>query len=216
MSLFPDFRLDPNGFTPLDYSAERALQDQGVSIVAGTDEVGRGCLAGPVMAAAVVLDPENIPQGLRDSKKLSPKARDRLAIEIKSSALAWGLGAGSVGLIDSVNILNASLTAMHRAVNALSLKPDHVLVDGNRPPRWGYPSTLVTKGDDRVLSIAAASILAKVSRDRVMAALGDRYPDYGWAQNAGYGAPVHLNALKLVGVTDHHRKSFKPIREAIS
>lgn len=216
MALFKKPTLSMDQIGTLDFRAERHLFGQGVAHVAGCDEVGRGCLAGPVVAAAVVLDPSRIPEGLRDSKKISASKREVLSKEICTTALAVGLGAASVAEIDRINILNASLEAMVRAVKALTVKPDHVLVDGNRAPKWGFDTSLIIKGDDRVLSIAAASIIAKVMRDRYMARLHKKFPAYGWQQNAGYGVKAHQEALQLVGVTPHHRKSFKPIANLLS
>lgn len=182
--------------------------------VAGVDEAGRGPLAGPVVAAAVILDPDHIPDGLADSKKLSAARRELLFEQIMAGAHV-GIGEAQVAEIDSINILQATMLAMHRAVAALALSPVHVLVDGNRLPIWSFEATAVVKGDDRCLSIAAASIIAKVHRDRIMTALDAAHPGYGWARNAGYGTADHLNGLKLHGVTPHHRRSFRPVRELL-
>jgi ribonuclease HII len=186
-----------------------------VSLLAGVDEVGRGPLAGDVVAAAVILDPDRPVEGLRDSKKLSARQRESVAAEIRECALAWALGRASVAEIDDINILQASLLAMERAVDALSTRPEYVLVDGNRLPRWSYASEPVVKGDDRVPAIAAASILAKVQRDEEMVALEETYPGYGLARHKGYPTAEHLAALKQLGVTPVHRKSFAPVRELL-
>lgn len=180
--------------------------------VAGIDEAGRGPWAGPVVAAAVVLDPANIPAGLDDSKRLRPAVREHLSAVLLASA-DIGVGAASVHEIDRINILEASLLAMRRAVAQLTDRPALCLVDGNRDPELGCATKLVVKGDQRSLSIAAASIVAKTVRDRLMRRLAARYPDYGWEKNAGYGVPAHRNALELVGISPHHRKSFRPILE---
>ena len=182
--------------------------------VAGIDEAGRGPWAGPVVAAAVILDPENIPAGLNDSKKLSEARREALFELIQKSA-HWGIGEASVEEIDSLNILKATHLAMTRAIAQLPIRPSHCLVDGNRAPKIDIPVQTIVKGDQISLSIAAASILAKVFRDRIMKKLAEDYPHYGWEKNAGYGVPEHQRALKLVGISPHHRKSFKPIRESL-
>jgi ribonuclease HII len=183
--------------------------------IAGVDEVGRGPLAGDVVAAAVILDPARPIEGLRDSKKLSETRRDALAIQIRQSALAWSVARASVAEIDEINILQASLLAMKRAVQGLNPQPGYVLVDGNRLPRWEYASEPVVKGDDRVPAIAAASILAKVQRDQELVALEQEYPGYGFAAHKGYPTAVHLQALKTLGVTPAHRRSYAPVREIL-
>jgi ribonuclease HII len=180
--------------------------------LAGVDEVGRGPLAGDVVAAAVILDPDSPIQGLRDSKKLSPGRRQNLALQIKAQARAWAVGRASVTEIDQLNILQASLLAMHRAVEALQPQPEYVLVDGNRLPRWHYASEPVVGGDDRVPAIAAASILAKVQRDSELVALERQYPGYGFAAHKGYPTPAHLQALRELGVSPVHRRSFRPVK----
>lgn len=182
------------------------------SVLAGVDEVGRGPLAGDVVAAAVILNPENPIPGLRDSKKLTAAKRELLAQLIRERALCWSIGRSSVAEIDDINILQASLLAMHRAVQGLSKQPGYVLVDGNRLPRWSYPSEPVVKGDDRVPAIAAASIIAKVQRDGEMLLLEQRYPGYGFAQHKGYPTSFHIQALRDLGVTPVHRRSFKPVK----
>ena len=183
--------------------------------VAGVDEVGRGPLAGDVVAAAVILDPDAPIDGLRDSKKLTESRREVLAEAIRERALAWAVARATVDEIDELNILQASLLAMRRAVEALDPQPEYVLVDGNRLPRWSYPSEPVVKGDDRVPAIAAASILAKVQRDSELVALEETYPGYGFAAHKGYPTKVHLEALKRLGVTPVHRRTFGPVRNLL-
>lgn len=183
--------------------------------LAGVDEVGRGPLAGDVVAAAVILDPARPVAGLRDSKKLTGPRREALAEQVRERALAWAVARATVAEIDRMNILQASLLAMHRAVQALSPQPRYVLVDGNRLPRWQYPSEPVVKGDDRVPAIAAASILAKVQRDAELVALEARYPGYGFAAHKGYPTAQHLAALRSLGVTPQHRRSFAPVRKIL-
>ena len=178
----------------------------------GVDEAGRGPLAGPVMAAAVMLDPEQPIKGLRDSKKLSAAARERLADEIRLRAVAWCVAEASVAEIDQLNILQATLLAMQRAVAGLSRAPDDVWVDGNRCPNWAWRSQAVVKGDDKVAAIAAASILAKTVRDQFMCRLHDDYPAYGFARHMGYGTAVHLAALQAHGACPQHRRSFAPVK----
>ena len=180
--------------------------------VAGVDEVGRGPLAGDVVAAAVILDPARPVSGLRDSKQLSAARREQLAAQIREQALAWSVARATVAEIDELNILQASLLAMHRAVRALQPQPVYVLVDGNRLPRWDYASEPVVKGDDRVAAIAAASILAKVQRDAELQELDRQYPGYGFARHKGYPTPAHLAALRELGATAVHRRSFAPVR----
>lgn len=181
-------------------------------LTAGVDEVGRGPLCGDVVTAAVILDPENPIAGLNDSKKLTEKRREALFIEIKEKALSFCIARASVAEIDELNILHASLLAMHRAVAGLGIQPEFVLVDGNRLPNWPYRAQAVVKGDSRVPAIAAASILAKVSRDREMAEMDVLYPGYGMAGHKGYPTKVHLTALKSLGVTPIHRRSYAPVR----
>jgi len=178
----------------------------------GVDEAGRGPLAGPVTAAAVMLDPERPIDGLRDSKKLSAAARERLADEIRERAFAWCVAEASVEEIDQLNILRATMLAMQRAVAGLGRAPDDVWVDGNRCPNWSWRSQAVVKGDDKVAAIAAASILAKTERDRFMCRLHDDYPAYGFAQHMGYGTAAHLAALKAHGACPQHRRSFAPVK----
>ncbi|MGK2910159.1 MAG: ribonuclease HII [Sphingobium sp.] len=183
--------------------------------VAGVDEAGRGPLAGPVVAAAVILDLANCPDGLDDSKVLSPTKRAALEIEIRARAICFGIGVASVEEIDSLNILWASMLAMTRAVDALGHDCKHVLVDGNRCPKWHYPSTAVIGGDARCLSIAAASILAKEERDRMMVAAARQHPHYRWESNKGYGSAAHLSALREHGPTPLHRRSFAPVAQLL-
>ncbi len=187
---------------------------QGI-LLAGCDEVGRGPLAGDVVAAAVILDPENPIQGLDDSKKLSEKKRELLFDEIKIKAKSWCIARASVEEIDRLNILQASLLAMTRAVVGLHIQPEHVLVDGNKLPQWKYPAEAVVKGDSRVAAISAASILAKVTRDREMILLDKEYPGYGFADHKGYPTQVHMEALDKLGVTNIHRRSYAPVRNKI-
>jgi ribonuclease HII len=180
--------------------------------VCGVDEAGRGPLAGPVCAAAVILDIGAIPTGIDDSKKLTAKARGVLEIEIKASAVAWAVAFASVEEIEALNILHATGLAMARAVAALSLQPAHALVDGNYAFPLPCPVRTVVKGDALSLSIAAASILAKTARDRLMAEMDAVYPGYGFAQHKGYGAASHMEALQLLGPSPIHRPSWAPIR----
>lgn len=181
----------------------------------GVDEAGRGPLAGPVVAAAVILDPERPIDGLADSKQLSAPMRESLAIRIRECALAWSVASASSEEIDRYNILQASLLAMRRAVLALKREPDHVLVDGNKLPRLPFPATAVIKGDARVAAISAASILAKTVRDAEMLALDACYPHYGFAIHKGYPTPRHLAALRSHGACPIHRWSFAPVRELV-
>ncbi|MEZ5556740.1 ribonuclease HII [Haliea sp.] len=183
--------------------------------VAGVDEVGRGPLAGDVVAAAVILDPALPIPGLRDSKKLSPRRREALAQQIRDHSVAWALGRASVAEIDTLNVLQASLLAMRRAVEALDPQPVSVLVDGNRLPVWSYRADAVIGGDDRVACIAAASILAKVQRDAELVELDQRYPGYGFASHKGYPTAQHLQALQRLGVTPAHRRSFAPVKKLL-
>lgn len=183
--------------------------------LAGVDEVGRGPLAGPVVTAAVILDPERPIDGLMDSKQLSERRRESLFEQIKARALAWSLGRCEVQEIDHLNIFHATLLAMERAVAGLSVPPEYVLVDGNRCPKWHWLSEAVVKGDGRVPCISAASILAKVTRDREMVELEDRYPGYGLARHKGYPTADHLQALRERGATPIHRRSFRPVQEAL-
>ncbi len=187
----------------------------GATLVAGVDEVGRGPLAGPVTAAAVILDPARIPAGLNDSKKLSAKRREALSEEIKALAQV-SVAHASVEEIDEHNILRASHIAMERAVAALDPAPDYLLIDGNMIPRGLLQtSEAVVKGDGRSVSIAAASIVAKTVRDHIMMDLAQQFPGYGWETNAGYPSKSHKEALQNLGVTPHHRRSFKPVHNIL-
>ncbi len=183
-------------------------------LVAGVDEAGRGPLAGPVVAAAVILDDQHPIAGLADSKKLSERARERLYHQIMGQALCCSIAQASVQEIDELNILNATLLAMQRAVAGLRLKPIKVLVDGNRLPALDVVAEAIVKGDSKVAAISAASILAKVTRDRQMVEADSLYAGYGFAQHKGYGTAVHLQALHRLGPTPMHRRSFAPVREA--
>lgn len=195
-----------------DLSLERRLS----GVVAGIDEVGRGPLAGPVIAAAVIIDPATLParlaDELNDSKKLSAKKREALAALVLESCV-HGFGEASVAEIDRLNILKATFLAMQRAVAALGLPIDHALVDGNQVPPLGCPVQTVVGGDGISLSIAAASVIAKVRRDRLMAELATQFPGYGWEKNAGYGTAAHMEGLRTLGPTPHHRTSFAPIAQ---
>ncbi|MEO1949468.1 ribonuclease HII [Thioclava sp.] len=198
-----------------DFSFEEAAFARGLTIVAGVDEVGRGPLCGPVTAAAVILDPARIPEGLNDSKKLTAKRRADLSAQIMDCA-EFCVAHASVEEIDELNIYHASHLAMCRAVEGLTRTADHVLVDGNRVPRdLKLSSEPVVKGDARSLSIAAASILAKEARDLLMVDLAQQYPGYGWERNAGYPTKDHLQALLDLGVTPVHRRSFKPVHNIL-
>lgn len=198
-----------------DFTFERAAQAQGYSRIAGVDEVGRGPLAGPVTAAAVVLDPENIPEGLNDSKKLTKKARTRLYDEIMQVADV-SIAHATVEEIDEFNILRASHLAMVRALEGLKTPPDYALIDGNMIPRGlALPSQTIVKGDSLSQSISAASIMAKICRDCVMLSLAQQHPGYGWETNMGYGSKKHMDALQKLGATPHHRRSFKPVHNIL-
>ncbi|MBX2857033.1 MAG: ribonuclease HII [Cellvibrionaceae bacterium] len=181
--------------------------------IAGVDEVGRGPLAGDVVTAAVILDPKKPISGLADSKKLSEKKREALYEQITRHALAWSVARASVQEIDRLNILQASLLAMKRAVDGLSLRPDHVLVDGNKLPDWNYSCEAVVQGDSRIAEISAASIVAKVTRDREMQALDLRFPGYGFAGHKGYPTKKHLDALAVLGPSEIHRLSYGPVKK---
>jgi len=198
-----------------DFSHELALQAQGFARIAPVDEVGRGPLAGPMMACAVVLDPAHIPEGLNDSKALTAKRREALTAEILRTAEV-SIAEASVAEIDTLNILRASHLAMVRALQGLSRLPDMALIDGNLLPRdMPSPGRTLIKGDALSLSIAAASIVAKTTRDTLMMDLAQQFPGYGWEKNAGYPSPAHKQALLDLGVTPHHRRSFKPIHNIL-
>lgn len=198
-----------------DFSFERAILARGVALVAGVDEVGRGPLAGPVTAAAVRLCPDCIPPGLNDSKRLGPGQRAALAAVLLQVAEV-SVAHATVEEIDAMNILRASQLAMTRAVAGLPRSPQYVLVDGNMiPAGLACQAEAIVKGDARCLSIAAASIVAKVARDAIMVDLAQQHPGYGWERNAGYPTPAHLAALKNLGVTPHHRRSFAPVHNIL-
>lgn len=182
-------------------------------VVAGVDEVGRGPLAGDVVAAAVILDPEKHIEGLNDSKKLSEKKRLYFFDEIKQNALSWCIARATPAEIDQLNILQASLLAMKRAVEGLSITPEHVLVDGNKLPDWDYSAEAIVGGDGTEASISAASILAKVTRDEEMKALDSVYPAYGFAKHKGYPTQMHMQALQAHGPCPIHRFSFAPVKK---
>lgn len=183
--------------------------------IAGVDEVGRGPLVGAVVTAAVILDPARPIVGLADSKKLSEKRRNALYEEIIEKALSWSLGRAEPHEIDELNILHATMLAMQRAVSGLSIEPDFVLIDGNRCPKLPMASQAVVKGDSCVAEISAASILAKVTRDREMEVLDAQFPDYGFAQHKGYPTAFHLERLAQLGATEHHRRSFGPVKRVL-
>ena len=195
-----------------------ALESEIGGVVCGIDEVGRGPLAGPVVSAAVILDPTRLPKALLDklddSKKLSKRLREELAELVPATAII-GFGEASVEEIDRLNILQATFLAMRRAYDALGRECSHALVDGNRPPRLPCPIRCVVGGDGISLSIAAASVVAKVRRDAMMAELALAHPEFGWERNAGYGTAEHLEALKRLGPTPHHRRSFAPVAQHV-
>ncbi len=188
---------------------------QGYRLIAGVDEVGRGPLVGDVVTAAVILDPNNPIAGLNDSKKLSEKKRLALFPEIQQKALAWAVGRCSPAEIDQLNILQATMVAMQRAIAGLGIEPDLALIDGNRVPQLTMAAQAVVKGDLRVAEISAASIIAKVVRDSEMEELDAQYPQFGFAQHKGYPTKAHFEAIEKHGVIDQHRKSFKPVRKAL-
>ncbi len=191
------------------------IERPNVTLIAGVDEVGRGPLVGDVVTAAVILDPANPIAGLADSKKLTDKKRQALAIEIKQKALCYAIGRCSPSEIDELNILHATMLAMTRAVEGLSTQPEFVYVDGNRLPKLAMPAQAVVKGDSLVAEISAASILAKVARDDEMLELDTRYPQYGFAGHKGYPTKAHFAALEQYGAIDEHRKSFKPVQRVL-
>jgi len=194
--------------TPEDSLIESTI----VGLIAGVDEAGRGPLAGPVVAAAVVLDRKNPIEGLADSKKLSENQRNRLAVLIKQYALSYSVALASVTEIDKLNILQAALLAMQRAVAGLSLQPDQVLVDGNRLPKLTLPALAIVKGDSKVKAISAASILAKVTRDAIMVDYHQQYPDFAFHIHKGYGTKQHIAEIKQYGCLDIHRRTFNPVK----
>jgi len=184
-------------------------------LLAGVDEAGRGPLVGSVVAAAVILNPDKPIVGLADSKKLTEKKREALAIEIKDSVLAWSIASVSSEEIDQINILQATMKAMKLAVEGLSVRPDKVEVDGNRCPDIDYPVEAIVKGDDKVQAISAASILAKVERDQQMIELHQSYPEYGFDRHKGYGTKAHVAALQAHGACPQHRRSFSPVKKVL-
>ncbi|AWY00017.1 ribonuclease HII [Marinomonas primoryensis] len=185
-------------------------------LLAGTDEAGRGPLAGEVVAAAVILDPNRPIAGLADSKKLSEKKREALFVEIQEKAVAYGVASATIEEIDEINILHASMLAMSRAVALLSVAPEHVLIDGNRiPPNLPCPAEAVVKGDARHAAISAASILAKVTRDRDIVQAAKIYPQYGFEKHKGYPTALHLKAIQVHGITPIHRRSFGPVKKIL-
>jgi ribonuclease HII len=186
------------------------------SLVCGVDEAGRGPLCGPVMAAAVILDPARPILGLNDSKKLTEAARERLAPQIRERALAWAVAEASVDEIDRLNILHATMLAMQRAVMTLGMAPSEVLIDGNRCPQLPYPARAIVKGDASEPAISAASILAKTARDHAMRLLDAEWPQYGLAAHKGYPTAAHLLALEAHGVRDFHRRSFGPVKKLLA
>ncbi len=202
-----------------DFDLEARARDRGFHLIAGVDEAGRGPWAGPVVASAVILNAGELPlrllEGLDDSKKLSAQKRDELFVLLPDWA-AIVVGMAEALEIDEINILQASFRAMERALAELQPPPDYALVDGNKLPSLPCAAESVVKGDSRSLSIAAASIVAKVTRDRIMAGLADKFPGYGWERNSGYGTVEHKAALTRWGVTDQHRKSYAPIRKMLS
>ena len=202
VNLYPGLPKRLRPFTDLD-------------IVCGVDEAGRGPLAGPVYAAAVILDPRRPIEGLRDSKKLTEARRDELAPLIREHALAWAIAECSCEEIDSINILQATMLAMRRAVEALQTAPTLALIDGNRCPQMDVRAHAIVEGDDKVNAISAASILAKTARDAALVRLHDLYPQYGFDQHKGYGTPLHLERLRLHGPSPAHRRSFAPVRNLL-
>ena len=202
VNLYPGLPPSLRPFTELD-------------IVCGVDEAGRGPLAGPVFAAAVILDPLRPIEGLRDSKKLTEARRDELAPLIREHALAWAIAECSCEEIDSINILQATMLAMRRAVEALQTAPTLALIDGNRCPQMDVRAHAIVEGDDKVNAISAASILAKTARDAALVRLHDLYPQYGFDQHKGYGTPLHLERLRLHGPSPAHRRSFAPVRNLL-
>lgn len=192
----------------VDYSIENEYREKGFDIICGVDEAGRGPLAGPVYAAAVILPSDCVIEGLNDSKKLTEKKREKLFDEIKEKALAYGIASADEKEIDEINILNATFLAMKRAIASLSVKPDLALIDGNQKPHTDIEEVTVIKGDAKSMSIAAASVLAKVSRDRFMLEMAEKYPQYEFARHKGYGTKLHYEKIAQYGVCDIHRRTF--------
>jgi ribonuclease HII len=196
--------------------AQFALFDHSGEVICGVDEAGRGPLAGPVFAAAVILDPARPIAGLRDSKKLSEARRDALAELIRRDALAWSIAHCTAAEIDELNILHATMLAMRRAIDGLSVRPTLALIDGNRCPVSDIRSEAIVKGDDKVAAISAASILAKTARDAVLQTLHQQYPDYAFDRHKGYPTALHLERLRLYGATPEHRRSYAPVRAVLA
>lgn len=192
----------------VDYSIENEYREKGFNIICGVDEAGRGPLAGPVYAAAVILPSDCVIEGLNDSKKLTEKKREALFDEIKEKALAYSIASADEKEIDEINILNATFLAMKRAIASLSVKPDLALIDGNQKPHTDIEEVTVIKGDAKSMSIAAASVLAKVSRDRFMLEMAEKYPQYEFARHKGYGTKLHYEKIAQYGVCDIHRRTF--------
>ena len=192
----------------VDYSIENEYREKGFNIICGVDEAGRGPLAGPVYAAAVILPSDCVIEGLNDSKKLTEKKREDLFDEIKEKALAYGIASADEKEIDEINILNATFLAMKRAIASLSVRPDLALIDGNQKPHTDIEEVTVIKGDAKSMSIAAASVLAKVSRDRFMLEMAEKYPQYEFARHKGYGTKLHYEKIAQYGVCDIHRRTF--------
>lgn len=192
----------------VDYSIENEYREKGFDIICGVDEAGRGPLAGPVYAAAVILPSDCVIEGLNDSKKLTEKKREALFDEIKEKALAYGIASADEKEIDEINILNATFLAMKRAIDSLSVKPDLALIDGNQKPHTDIEEVTVIKGDAKSTSIAAASVLAKVSRDRFMLEMAEKYPQYEFARHKGYGTKLHYEKIAQYGVCNIHRRTF--------
>jgi ribonuclease HII len=194
---------------------EAELWERGATRIAGVDEAGVGTLAGPVVAAAAILPRELRPRGLDDSKQLDARARERLCAEVKAGAVAWAVGMATPAEVDALNVYQAGLLAMRRAVEGLAVPPDRLLVDARRIPDVAIPQQGIVKGDAKSLSIAAASVLAKVTRDALMVEADARFPGYGFARHKGYGAPEHLDALRRLGPCEIHRRTFAPVREVL-
>lgn len=192
----------------VDYSIENEYREKGFNVICGVDEAGRGPLAGPVYAAAVILPSDCVIEGLNDSKKLTEKKREALFDEIKEKALAYGIASADEKEIDEINILNATFLAMKRAIDSLSVRPDLALIDGNQKPHTDIEEVTVIKGDAKSMSIAAASVLAKVSRDRFMLEMAGKYPQYEFARHKGYGTKLHYEKIAQYGVCDIHRRTF--------
>mgnify|MGYP002761835821 FL=1 len=192
----------------VDYSIENEYRENGFNVICGVDEAGRGPLAGPVYAAAVILPSDCVIEGLNDSKKLTEKKREKLFDEIKEKALAYGIASADEKEIDEINILNAPFLAIKRAIDSLSVKPDLALIDGNQKPHTDIEEVTVIKGDAKSMSIAAASVLAKVSRDRFMLEMAEKYPQYEFARHKGYGTKLHYEKIAQYGVCDIHRRTF--------